>query len=55
MANSTNTAMFCFDAYQNFYEFASYRYNEFGSFSGFLMAFFQNLIGNAVTLTKYET
>lgn len=47
--------MVCYDAIENFYVLGHYRYVNYGGFSGYLTAFFQNLIGNAITLTRYQT
>lgn len=45
--------MVCYDAFENFFYFSKNRFEEYGGFASATTAFFQNLIGNAITLTKY--
>ena len=44
--------MVCFDTAENFYIWAMRRYALFPDFTQLLMAFFQNLLANVITLTN---
>ena len=46
LANVTNAAMVCYDALENFSEQALTQYQQFASFTDFMMAFFQNILGS---------
>ena len=52
IANGTNTAMVCYDTMENFWFWGVNRYSQFDGLTAIIMGFFQNLLGNVVTLTN---
>lgn len=55
LSNATNSLIVCLDAWENYDHYVNTWMAEFeGGFTGVMTAFFQNLIGNAITLTRYQ-